>query len=115
MKTWFSLLGLLAGLSVATAGEPLLVIDIDVFPLASPYPKNWCELLWKRRGGWFDYGDFDVHSADRQAQSFASAPFAPPVIWRIMRIPICSICCWFSCDLTKGSNCSALRISFAFA
>ncbi len=82
MKKLISLLCLLAGPVPAPAADHLLIIGdslskeydvegagigIDVFPPPSPYPKNWCELLDSRRGAFFDYGDFDVHTDIRAA------------------------------------------------
>lgn len=82
MKTILSVLLLLASHFAAAASDHHLIIGdslskeyeiegpgigIDVFPPPSPYPKNWCELLDRRRPDFFDYGDLDVHSDIRAA------------------------------------------------
>ena len=77
MKKWLPLLCLFATVTCSRAVDYHLIIGdslskeyevegpgigIDLFPPPSPYPKNWCELLDRRRGDVFDFGDFDLHS-----------------------------------------------------
>ena len=82
MKKWFPVLCFLSLSVLSRAVDYHLIIGdslskeyevegagigIDIFPPPSPYPKNWCELLDRRRGDIFDYGDFDLHSDIRAA------------------------------------------------
>lgn len=77
MKYMLFALCLLTVISAAPAADQFLIIGdslskeyeyegpgigIDTIPPPSPYPKNWCELLYKCRKEFFDFGDRDFHS-----------------------------------------------------
>lgn len=75
MKTWFPAFFLFVGLTSAPAVDHLLIIGdslskeydvegpgIGVDFFASPYPKNWCELLDDRRPAFFEYGEIELRS-----------------------------------------------------